>query len=643
MLISKKFDFCEKFKLERKVRRVNVLPPKKGEYASTSYELSLIFDNAWISICNSKSSIDTSSYVSISGTKHNFKHAIWDEWYIEKIIYDNSNKTLEYYLNNKLILSININEINSKSIKFELAVLGFGTEAREETEYIRYTTEKPSSCDFTDVDFSSPYYAPTNFLCERGVLSGAKADGAVKVEDKLTRAQLAKIGFRGLYLTNGRQVPSAVPSDNFPSIYPDISHRTADNEYYYQAARALMYLEYGDGISPFDRNRVNFEPSNAISRIHVLKALCETFNIKPDLSGTSNPFPGDAEAVALQRNNPVKFGYLRRAAALGLIATPEGDKNTKFRPYDDCLRGEAFLMLARIMKAIEAGQITDPNPSTADYFEPLNVTTQTLALGLGLSMGNFNHYTKSSFALDGVAPLGFSHEYNSYNTTLPDAFYASRDSKDRTEVYHPLGPGWSHSYHTFITFAGHGKDARAIVHWGGGNLHVYQSDGTKFRPESAGVYDDMTITSDGITIRTKDKMTYAFDKQGTAPGTTVLYLTSITDRNGNRLSLRYAEGTNGTRVISSVSDGHRELKFTYKNGTNLLEQVEDPLGRSIRFGYTFNAAQDCYVLTSFTDAEQHTTNYEYGDAGNRGTAFLLKRIQLPKGNISKMNTKPTAV
>lgn len=507
-----------------------------------------------------------------------------------------------------------------------------GDMANPHTGYFTMPGKKVEQCDMNDVPSTSPYYAPTNFLCERGVLSGAKADGAVKVEDKLTRAQLAKIGFRGLYLTNGRQVPSAVPSDNFPSIYPDISHRTADNEYYYQAARALMYLEYGDGISPFDRNRVNFEPSNTISRIHVLKALCETFNIKPDLSGTSNPFPGDADAVALQRNNPVKFGYLRRAAALGIIATPEGDKNTKFRPHDDCLRGEAFLMLARIMKAIEAGKITDPNPSTADYFEPLNVTTQTLALGLGLSMGNFNHYTKSSFALDGVAPLGFSHEYNSYNTTLPDAFYASRDSKDRTEVYQPLGPGWSHSYHTFITFAGHGKDARAIVHWGGGNLHVYQSDGTKFRPESAGVYDDMTITSDGITIRTKDKMTYAFDKQGTSPGTTVLYLTSITDRNGNRLSLRYAEGTNGTRVISSVSDGHRELKFTYKSGTNLLEQVEDPLGRSIRFGYTFNAAQDGYVLTSFTDAEQHTTNYEYGDAGNRGTAFLLKRIQLPKGN-----------
>ena len=507
-----------------------------------------------------------------------------------------------------------------------------GDMANPHTGYFTMPGKKVEQCDMNDVPSTSPYYASTSFLCERGVLSGAKIDGAVKVEDKLTRAQLAKIGFRGLYLTNGRQVPSVVPSDNFPSIYPDISHRTADNEYYYQAARALMYLEYGDGISPFDRNLVNFEPSNTISRIHVLKALCETFNIKPDLSGTSNPFPADAEAVALQRNNPVKFGYLRSAAALGLITTPEGNKNTKFRPHDDCLRGEAFLMLARIMKAIEAGKIADPNPSMADYFEPLNLTTQTLALGLGLPMGNFNHYTKSSFQLDGVTPLEFAHTYNSYNTTLPDAFYASRDSKDRTEVYQPLGPGWSHSYHTFITFAGHGKDARAIVHWGGGKFHVYQSDGTKFHPESAGVYDDMTITSDGITIRTKDKMTYAFDKQGTAPGMTMMYLTSATDRNGNKLSLRYAEGTNGTRVISSVSDGHRELKFTYKSGTNLLEQVEDPSGRSVRFDYTFNAAQDCYVLTSFTDAAQHTTNYEYADTGNHGTAFLLKRIQLPKGN-----------
>ena len=127
-----------------------------------------------------------------------------------------------------------------------------GDMANPYTGYFTMPTKKVEQCDMNDVPSTSPYYASTSFLCERGVLSGAKIDGAVKVEDKLTRAQLAKIGFRGLYLTNGRKVPSAVPSDNFPSIYPDISHRTADNEYYYQAARALMYLEYGDGISPFD-------------------------------------------------------------------------------------------------------------------------------------------------------------------------------------------------------------------------------------------------------------------------------------------------------------------------------------------------------------------------------------------------------
>lgn len=122
--------------------------------------------------------------------------------------------------------------------------------ANPHTGYFTMPGKKVEQCDMNDVPSTSPYYASISFLCERGVLSGAKIDGAVKVEDKLTRAQLAKIGFRGLYLTNGRQVPTAVPSDNFPSIYPDISHRTADNEYYYQAARALMYLEYGDESVP---------------------------------------------------------------------------------------------------------------------------------------------------------------------------------------------------------------------------------------------------------------------------------------------------------------------------------------------------------------------------------------------------------
>ena len=88
---------------------------------------------------------------------------------------------------------------------------------------------------------------------------------------------------------------------------------------------------------------------------------------------------------------------------------------TEFRANDNCKRGEAFIMLARIMQAVDRGTIADPNPTDKDYYEPLNVTLKTISLGLGLPQGNFNHYTKTSFNLDGTVPLTFTHSYNSYN------------------------------------------------------------------------------------------------------------------------------------------------------------------------------------------------------------------------------------
>lgn len=486
-------------------------------------------------------------------------------------------------------------------------------------------------CDLKGLPTSNLYYGATAFLCERGVLSGSQEDGRVEVEHDLKRAHLAKIAFRGLYSLRGRTVPTSVPSDVYPSVYADIATQTAGNSYYYQAARALMYLEYGDGVSPFDRNRLNFEPGATITRIDVLKMLCETFNIKPDVGGTSNPFPNDANCASLLRNNPVKFGYLRRAATLGIIATPSGGKNESFRPYDDCLRGEAFLILANIIRKIEAGSLTDPNPTASDYFEPLNLTAKTLATGVGLQMGNFNHYTKSSFAIDGVVPLTFAHEYNSYNTTLPEAFYAGREVSGKQVAYQPLGTGWSHSYHSFITLVGEGSEERAIVHWGGGGVHVYVSDGgQRMLPESMGIYDVMERTASGMSIRTKDKTTYEFSQQGNASN--IFYLSRVYDRNGNTLILNYTTGLHDFKVLSSVSDGQRALTFRYKSGTNLLESVIDPIGRSINYRYNYNAKLDSYVLTAYTDAENHTTNYYYVDPSNRATAFLLKRIQLPKGN-----------
>lgn len=496
---------------------------------------------------------------------------------------------------------------------------------------VPYEAPFVADCEFSDVPNTNDFYAPTCYLYKRGVLSGSDVSGKMEVENPLKRAHLAKIAFRGVYSVYGRSVPEGVPSDNYPTVYTDL---TDHSTYYYQAARALLYLEYGDGISPFDRNRLAFEAEDKIARVDVLKALMETFNIKPDLEGTDNPFPNDEYVVALTNINPLKMGYVRKAAALGIITTA----NAEFRPYDDCLRGEAFTMLARIMQKIEASEIEDPKPQEADYFEPLNTTLKTISLGAGLQLGNFQHYTKTSFSLSGVVPLAFAHTYNSYNTTLPSVFFGDKSKTDVDDSYLPLGDGWSHNYHSFITVVGDYQNntadngLRVIVHWGGGSIDVYKSDGTRLVPESIGIYDEMEYAGgDELTIKSKSQMEYLFSKQGSS-GAAVFYLSSVKDRNGNTLTINYEDGQNGSKRISNVTDGNRSLKFSYLSGTDLLSEVNDPLSRSIKFDYFDNSQTGKKQLKSFTDAEGNTTTYEYADLSNAGSSKLLSRIQLPKGN-----------
>ena len=487
------------------------------------------------------------------------------------------------------------------------------------------------TCDLVDVPFNSPYFDALEFLCERGVLNGSGMDGRVAVNDDITRAQMAKVAFWGLYLLEGVTIPSVFVSTLFPTVYQDLNKKTDDNVYYYEPARALLYLDYGDGVTPFDRNRLSFKPADNIARIHVLKVLMETFNIAPNVTGTNNPFPDDKDAVSLMNNDPRKFGYLRKAAALGIVSTPNNGQNTQFRPYDNCTRGEAFLMLYRIMQKIEANKIDMPVPDEKAYFEPLNLTLTTLARGVDFQMGNFNHYTKSSFDIDGTVPLTFSHAYNSYNTSIDDVFFGHRTTNNVDLTYRPLGPGWSHSYDCFVNLITTGNEERAIVHWGSGKIHVYKKENGKYVRESIGIYDELTVSNNEATIKDKSQVVYKF-KNLEGDGTDLYYLTSVTDRNDNTLTIDYLSGVNGMKVINTVSDGSRSLSFKYLSGTNLLESVKDPLSREIKFGYTYNKNTAEYQLTSFTDAKGQVTKYTYGDAAKISTSRLIARIQLPKGN-----------
>lgn len=487
----------------------------------------------------------------------------------------------------------------------------------DKSKYWTFTTAGSVNDDIT-VDQAVQY------LQGKGVLDSGDAN----VNGELLRQQLAKVAFRGVYSIKGRSVPSTVPSDNYPTIYTDLTNRSA---YYYQAARALLYLEYGDGITPFDRNRFEFDPDKSIARVDVLKVLMETFNIQPDASIT-NPFPNDANVSGMKSAGNFKYGYIAKAADLGIVKKPSNGQNTEFRPFAYCTRGEVFIMLARIMKKVDAGAIKDPNPNNGDYFEPLNTTLQTIALGLGLPLGNFSHYTKTSFAIAGTVPLTFAHTYNSYNTTLPEVFYGINDNG---ETYQPLGEGWSHNFHSFITVPTGltGSNTRVAVHWGGGSIDIYKSNGSKFVPESYGVYDEFSIEGKEIIIKTKSQMEYHFSAQGgSGSGGMICYLSSIKDRNGNTLTINYESGAKDMKRISSVSDGNRQLTFSYRTGTDLLTKVSDPLGRSISFNYETNRATGGYRLCRFTDANGNTTKYIYEDNSKVSTSKLLTKIQLPKGN-----------
>ena len=249
---------------------------------------------------------------------------------------------------------------NAEQIDYTYARIDGGTD--NPGYFTRKDGPAMGSCDMSEIPADNAYYAATSFLCERGVLDGSKVDGKYLVEKELLRQHLANITFRGLFTLNGREIPSTFVSDQYPDIYDDLKSDAP----YYQAAKTLLYLDYGDGITPFDRDRDGFLPDGNEARINVLKELMEAFNIKSDMEGTDNPFPNEANMAHLSETSPIKMGYVRQAAKLGIITT----EKEQFRPYEDCLRGEAFLMLARIIQKIEAGEITDPNPQESDFLDP---------------------------------------------------------------------------------------------------------------------------------------------------------------------------------------------------------------------------------------------------------------------------------
>lgn len=454
-----------------------------------------------------------------------------------------------------------------------------------------------SSCG----QYGNQMYTAAQYLCDLGIVEGINNN--LDPDVSITRSQLAKVALYSLY--NGPDnVPNPLVTDYFPSIYPDLQN---ESTYYYRTAKALLYLEYGDGVSPFDRDRDCFNPTGTISRCLVLKVLLETFNIAPLTSGT-NVFSDYGPSG--YGNSPF-WGYAQKAYNLGIVQT------TEFRPSDPCTRGEAFLYLYRILTNSNITKPTPANtesPATSDFFIPADLSPAVVNAIRGVEYGNFNYYEKDFFDIPGYMDLSFGITYNSYLTEMPEDIYPVQ----------PLGKAWTHTYDMYMNTITDSYNGNSILvfHMQDGSLLMYKNENGSLSSMTEGNYYDLTKSSSSkYILKSREQISYTFERKSTSDG--IFYLTEIKDRNNNAISINYSYGNSHYR-ITSVSTLGRTLNFYYTSGTDLLYYVKDPINRKVYFYYTEGE------LTSLKDAKSQTSYFTYGT--QKIDKGLLKSIKLPRGN-----------
>ncbi len=450
------------------------------------------------------------------------------------------------------------------------------------------------------------YYDACCYLMEHGIID-TRED--VQPDMKIIRQDVAKI----IYLSVYGEVFSV--ADNFSTLFQDLLLASSE---YHKYAISLSYLEFGDGKAPFDRDFINFNPGALIKRKYYVKALLEAFNIKPS-NDTNNPF-SDVDT------DDELYPLLKKAYELRIT------KKTKFRPNDNIRRIEAFLMLYRILNNSEINKPSEEElTDTANYFVPVNYTQLNYNGNKGLLQGVFQSYSKNAFSLNDIGfNLSFGIFYNSYKFELPKELY----------LINSLTDGWSHTYDMQIVEAD-GKGYMSVPYEGGklyvkpkyrclvlpdGSVNMfYEMDNGEMYPISKGITSTLEKKGNKYKLTTKHKTVFTFDyKIKNKYNDPVYMLSSITNRNGNKIEINY--DVNNPKLISQVkSQSGRTLIFSYNND-KLVKVTDNSLGRDIKISYQNDN------VSEFTDAEGNTTKYEYDQTGKPHTQHLLQTVHLPRGN-----------
>ena len=466
------------------------------------------------------------------------------------------------------------------------------------------------TCTITNPS-SGEEYAAASYLCQNGIIDNPSG-GNVNPNNSIIREDLAKIMYKGLFL-NG--VPSFVTSDieKFPVPFGDLEISQPYSKY----ARVLSYLEYGDGRSPFKRSNYFFNPGASIARSLVCKVLVETFNIP--LSNST------AVAGGVNSSHP-DFKYIRTCYDYGITQA------TDFRPDDNATRIEAFLMLYR---CLTYPSVQKAVPTANDFFYPGNYMPTNFSYASGIADGNFTEPMSVFNIPDRGLGLSFGFRYDAHLTEMPESFFSFVKSGTSTYMnFRSLGQGWTHTYSSYILkMSGYSNsyatDPQLLVIWSDGTMHSYK-DNAALTKVTVGNYDVITrISATEYTIRKKNQIVYRFKQISGSDANAPLMLISITDRNGNVVTLNYDVVTGGVpRLKEVVAPTGRKLTFNYANtNPTYITSISDPLPRTISFAYGNNNNED---LVSYADPAGNVYTYIYETDANK--EHLMKEARRPLGN-----------
>ena len=306
----------------------------------------------------------------------------------------------------------------------------------------------------------------------------------------------------------------------------------------------------------------------SIHKVAGTDGLAPPFSITMDLCSNATRPPGDSCDIEVEFK-PTEAGTFSESFNI---------------PSNDPERPDVEVILTGTAVAPPPETTANANGNAASAADPVSTATGEL------------YFSTLDLDLGGPLSLAFGRYYAS-------ALDAASD------VPSSLGNNWMHTFDLSLKVS----DGVATVIYHGGKTIEFEGTETGWtlqNPEPI-IYRLVEAGGEYRLMDPSNSLVFTFGGTGA--------LTRIEDRNGNALSLTYAD-----ELLDQVSDGlGRTLAFTHNAGK--LTRLQSPNGRSITFSYSGDN------LAGHTDAEGHTTAYSYTEAGD--LVGLMTAQTRPQGNI----------